>query len=236
MNKQETEYIIEKYLNEIVYRIAKVEIPTITHDQTTLILENKEVKNSDLNENDIISIKNIFKDFNYMCQTLEEKISVDKILFLHDTIANHQALESGVIRYGDVTISGVEYLPPSPREIDLEQLFEKEVNILKEQYLKHPIEAAIDYLLIACRNQFFWDGNKRTAFMVANYILLQTGNGTIGIDEKINDCFSMLLSEYYETGKKEKIAKFLYEQCLKTFGFELNNGFDINYFLVKDKL
>ena len=57
-------------------------------------------------------------------------------------------------------------------------------------------------MLFGMRTQIFWDGNKRTSTICAN---------------KINE-FNILLTEYYNTNKDEKIIEFLYNKCI--FGID----------------
>ncbi len=46
------------------------------------------------------------------------------------------------------------------------------------------IERAVEYFAYVCKQQLFWDGNKRTSTIVASKILIGSGNGilTIGKD------------------------------------------------------
>lgn len=59
----------------------------------------------------------------------------------------------------------------------------------------------------AMRTQIFWDGNKRTALIAANYIMLLNGNGILHIDETKLEYWNELLSEFYETNGDTKIIK-----------------------------
>lgn len=230
MKRKETYYIIKKHIKENVYRTVKIEFLNISQQEVDLILDNKSDNTLDIGKDIIDSVCNIYNAYDYIYQNLDEGISVEKILELHKIITEHQVIESGVIRNGCVSIKGVEYLPPNPKDVDLEQIFYNQVEILINKSEHHPIEAAIDYFLEACHNQFFWDGNKRTAFMVANYVLLQSGNGLLGIDERSKEMYLNLMKNYYETGRKKKIATFLYNDCLDTFGFKINDDFDAKYF------
>ena len=66
--------------------------------------------------------------------------------------------------------------------------------------------------------------------IVANKLLISNGCGIISVKEDdsiisvkeddINE-FNKLLTEYYNTGNKDKIIPFLYDKCI--FGLELNN-------------
>lgn len=79
----------------------------------------------------------------------------------------------------------------------------------------------MDLMLYLMRSQLFWDGNKRTSMIVANKLLIENGCGIISIKEEYISEFDTLLTEYYNTGLKEKIVDFLYEHCI--FGLEIDN-------------
>ena len=79
-------------------------------------------------------------------------------------------------------------------------------------------EKALDYFLFACRSQLFWDGNKRTASIVANKIMIEAGVGVLIVEEKYLRRFNKLMIDYYETADKSKIKPFLYNNCI--FGID----------------
>ena len=69
------------------------------------------------------------------------------------------------------------------------------------------------------RQQMFLDGNKRTATLCANRILIENGAGLINVNVEHIEEFKTELIKYYETNEKDKIRDFLFEKCL--------NGIDI---------
>jgi len=64
------------------------------------------------------------------------------------------------------------------------------------------------------KSSFFFDGNKRTATLCANRILIENGAGLLNI--KVEDIveFKSKLIRYYETNKKDEIKDFLFEKAL----------------------
>lgn len=61
------------------------------------------------------------------------------------------------------------------------------------------------------RQQIFWDGNKRTAVLSANYILINAGAGIININENQLEEFNKLLSGYYESDQDTAIMQWTYD-------------------------
>jgi prophage maintenance system killer protein len=69
------------------------------------------------------------------------------------------------------------------------------------------------------RRQLFWDGNKRTALLAANKLLVQNGSGILTISESVMAQFNDLLSTYYETGDGLALKKFLYDRGVSGIEF-----------------
>ena len=64
------------------------------------------------------------------------------------------------------------------------------------------------------RTQTFYDGNKRTASMVANQILIQNGAGIISIPVEEQENFRAELIDFYETGDMTDIKELVYNKCI----------------------
>lgn len=91
-------------------------------------------------------------------------------------------------------------------------------NILEEE---NATSRSLNLMLYLMRSQLFWDGNKRTSMIVANKILIQNGCGILTVKEEFIPRFNQLLTENYNTGEKEKIISFLYDNCI--FGLEFES-------------
>ena len=77
-----------------------------------------------------------------------------------------------------------------------------------------PLEQAIRLFLWGALNQFYWDGNKRTARIMANGVLIDNGIGVFNI--KTNDIleFNTLMIDFYETQNANDIVRFLHQKCI----------------------
>ncbi len=73
---------------------------------------------------------------------------------------------------------------------------------------------ALKLFLWMCKSQLFWDGNKRSASICCNKVLLDNGCGLLVIQEKDLKEFNTLLSNSYETNQDKEIINFLYEKCI----------------------
>ena len=121
----------------------------------------------------------------------------------------------GCFKNSKVGINGVDYIPDIPNREDVITNINE---ILKEENIT---SRSLNLMLYLMRSQIFWDGNKRTAILVANKLLISNGCGIISVKEEDIKEFNKLLTEYYNTGNKDKIIPFLYDKCI--FGLEINN-------------
>lgn len=133
---------------------------------------------------------------------------------LNGFIARNEALEWGVLRTGNVGISGTDYKP----EIPVQTVVEHELKDILEKD-SSATDKALTAFLWGTRKPLFWDGNKRTSMTVANKILLAAGAGLLTITDKYMTKFNELLLAYYNTGEATIIKKFLYENCIQGISF-----------------
>lgn len=135
--------------------------------------------------------------------------SKEVALAVHNIAGKEEALEWGAFRTGNVTISGSEYEPPSPK--DLDQVWaeiELEIDACSDIY-----DRAITAFLRMARGQFFWDVNKRMGRFMMNGILLSQGFPIINVPAKRQQEFNQLMLEFYSTAKMVAMNKFL-RSCL----------------------
>lgn len=117
---------------------------------------------------------------------------------------------AGKVRSIPVKIGGSSYIPPIPFEAQIKEDIETIVNSNYDV-----VEKAISALLYIKRKQIFLDGNKRTAVIFANHILIKSGSGLLVVpNEKVSE-YKKLLIEYYETNDSSNIRIFLRNECYR---------------------
>ncbi len=129
----------------------------------------------------------------------------DVALAIHIIAGKEEALEWGAFRTGNVTISGSDHEPPSPKE--LEQAWsdiQQEVSSCSDIY-----DQAITAFLRMARAQLFWDVNKRMGRFMMNGILLKAGFPIINVPAKKQKEFNQLMLEFYESGDMSPMNTFL---------------------------
>ena len=205
--------LARKMLVSNIYNSTRLEGINITYEGTKKVLE--EVNVSSLRLDEINCILNLRDAWDFTLSNIDTDVTLDFICKVNSFVSRNESLEWGVLRTGKVGINGVDYIPDIPNREDVITNINE---ILKEENIT---SRSLNLMLYLMRSQIFWDGNKRTAILVANKLLISNGCGIISVKEDDINEFNKLLTEYYNTGKKEKIIPFLYDKCI--FGLELNN-------------
>ncbi|WP_367869594.1 Fic family protein [Vibrio sp. B1Z05] len=149
--------------------------------------------------------------------------SKETALLLHN-IAGEEALEWGKFRSGYVSITGSDYEPPAPQDLN-EKWTEVQtlVDACNDIY-----DRAITAFLQMARAQFFWDVNKRTGRFMMNGILLSVGFPIINVPAKRQQEFNTLMLDFYASNDMQPMNQFLRsclnKQIIKNFQLDLNIG------------
>ena len=213
LTKKQNLFLAKKVLVSNIYNSARLEGINTTYPDTKTILEGVNVPSLRLDE--INCILNLRDAWNFALSNIDADITLDFICKVNSFVSRNESLEWGVLRTGKVGINGVDYIPDIPNKEDVITNINE---ILKEENITN---RSLNLMLYLMRSQLFWDGNKRTAMIVANKLLISNGCGIISIKEDDINEFNKLLTEYYNTDNKDKIISFLYNKCI--FGLELNN-------------
>ena len=205
-------FLAKRNLVDNIYANARMEGLNITFPETKSILEGVNVPNLKIDE--IQCILNLKDAWKYVINNMDKKFDIDFICKVNELVARNESIAWGVLRQGEVQITGTDYIPEIP---NIEHVKQQLNNILK---IENPTEKAIEYMLYGMRSQLFWDGNKRTSTICANKIMIENGCGIIKVpDNKLTE-FTVLLSEFYSTNSKEKIKQFIWDNCIDGIVFK----------------
>lgn len=209
LNKSQSLFLAEKGQIKNIYCGMKMENRTVTLDQTQSILNGINVPNVQLD--DIQAILNMRDAWKFLLNTISETVTFEYWCKLNDYIARNEALEWGKLHTGNVEISGTDYVPPIPEK---EKVIAGLEDIVSDKDIT-ATEKALEIFVWGTKGQFFWDGNKRTSLMLANKILISAGAGIMTITDKYMEQFNVSLLEYYNTGKSDKLKRFLYDNAIR---------------------
>lgn len=198
----------KRNLVDTIYKQAVLEGVAVTFLDTETIIEGGKISN--VSADDVQKINNLKHAWQFVLD--KDVVSTPSDYYLLCTI--NKLVEEGFyynagqLRSVPVSIGGTKWKPQLPVEsIVREEL--AEVLSIADIYKK-----AIKALLFVMKRQLFIDGNKRTAVIFANHILISNGAGLIVIpDENVTE-YKRLLIEYYETDNANQIVAFLENKCL----------------------
>lgn len=117
-------------------------------------------------------------------------------------------------KINQITARG-DFVPP---EVDFSKE-KKYFDMLMEQPKMSMTEKALRLMYHNMRQQIFWDGNKRTAFLAANKLLIDHGIGILSISLDLWPKWNELISDYYFSGELAPLLAWTYENGI--FGIDM---------------
>ena len=209
---EQNTFLAKRNIIDNIYAGARMEEINVTFLQVKKILEGINVPNLKIDE--IQCILNLRDAWKYVINNIKEEFNINFICKINELVARRESIEWGVLRSGNVQITGTEYISDVPEE----EVVKKQIaEILK---IKNTTERAIEYMLYGMRSQLFWDGNKRTSMICANKIMIENGNGIIKVSDNKLEEFNTLLSEFYTSNDKVKIKQFIFDNCIDGITFK----------------
>ena len=207
LNEKESKFLAKKSIVENIYNLAKLEGCNITFPETQLIYDG--INDQNVTIDDVRVVRNLKAAWEfYLNREFGTELNLEFLLAINKRVSHNESLDWGVLRYGDIGISGTNHKPKIPEEQEVREQLEEIKGITNET------ERALKLFLWMCRSQLFWDGNKRSASICCNKVLLDNGCGILIIAETNLKEFNILLSDFYETKKDEKIMNFIYSKCI----------------------
>ena len=202
---------IRKHLSEIVYSQAFLEGINAPFANVESLVNGEKINGlSALNAQKSINLKRawefiLFKDVAVFPDNLDLLSQINAI------VENGIDYLAGSIRTVPVSIRGTSYIPPTLNEKEIEE----SLNRLNDS--GDALDKAIDVLLFVQKNQPFLNGNKRTAFIIANHMLLKSGFGFLTIPADLIPEYKKLLINYYESDENTNIKAFIKQKCYRSF-------------------
>jgi len=213
---------IRQMISEFVYDMGSLENNPFTFPEVQNLLDGVTVGGHKLSDqNQILNIKS---SWDYVIKlSNKENINIDKdtICSIHKIIAKDEALIVGDFRNGAIGIAGTTNYKCIEAS-SLVDIFIKDINVINS--IKNPLEKAIIINLWLSYCKFFYDGNKRTARLTSNLILMNGNIGVFSIPAKYKQVYNTLMLNFYETLEADEVIKFFLEKCITFFdGFNYKN-------------
>lgn len=211
LTQKENIFLAKRNIVDSIWKSANLEGINITFPETNAIYEKLKIKNADIAEvNTILNLKHAWRE---ILNTINEELNLEYICKIHKEVAKDEALDWGVLRTGIVGISGTDYIPKIPIQEEVEEQLKK-IKDIRPNTMR-----CIRLMLYLMKSQLFWDGNKRTAMLIANKEMIKNGNGIISIPIEDITEFNELLSHYYSYDEDEKLIEFIYQKAISGISY-----------------
>jgi len=204
---KENTFLVKKNLVALIQSNSKFEGISTTLPQTKTIVEGMGVSGVIIEA--IGVIVNLKRGWEYVINSTD-KFDNNLVKKINGIVARDDDIDSVAIRTGNIQISGVDYEPKIPTEEELIS----DINMYTHNESQSKTQNIIELMYKMMRKQYFWDGNKRTAILFANYYMIRNGLGVLNINERQMEKFNELLSAYYNSNDMTVILQWTYDNCI----------------------
>ena len=202
-------FIAKKNLAGLVYDFQTLEGMPFTLPEVQTYLQGITVGGHKIEDEDKLKQQALaWKQLIVLVETNSFVFSKATACALQAIVAKDEALEIGRFRQGQVWIKGADYLPPDHETLDARfQALCERISALEDPFEQGGV-AALDM----ARNQYFYDGNKRTGFLMMNGLFLTNGLLPFSVPSKHVLDYNIMMLEYYATGNERPMRRFFEEQ------------------------
>lgn len=190
-----------------IWKEAIIEGVNITYPQAKVIVEHNQTVEG-LTVTGTITVYNLKLAWNYLFEHLNSLVDFEFVAKINSILGASLVHNAGCIRNIPVGISGTAWQPEMPDFDTAKATIEKIANMEPGR------ERALKMFGYLCRSQLFSDGNKRTAQLVANKMLIADGCGILAIPPECKHDFGEKLKRFYETADDSELQKFLIETSI----------------------
>ena len=210
LTKEQNIFIAKRNIVDYIWKSANLEGITVTYPDTQVIFDGYSVQGYKVEE--ITAINNLKKAWQFLLNDIDLELNLAYICQINKIIGEGIFYNPGIIRSTPVNIGGTTWQPPIPFESQIKEELDRVAG-------ESNTERAINMMLYLMRKQIFLDGNKRTAMLIANKIMIENGCRIISIPINKQPEFYKLLIKYYETNNNEEIKKYIYDYCIDGMKF-----------------
>lgn len=207
MTQEQNIFLAKRNIVDSIWRSSHIEGIDVTYPETQKLYDGGNVARLRLDE--IQTINNLKHAWLFVLNSITLENNLNLLKTINSLVGSNLVDRAGQMRAYEVRIGGTNWKPELP----------KEENVIKqlEEYnkLECITDRAITIMCYLMRTQFFSDGNKRTAMLFANKIMIQNGKGIISVSIEEDEHFGEELTKYYETNDMTSLKQFIYENCIE---------------------
>ena len=205
LTREQNIFLAKKTFSELVYNTAYIEGCNVTFPQTQTIIDGAVVNGVAVD--DIQTVLNLRDAWKYCIENVDAELNLDYICKINEFVSRNESLQWGALRTGTVGVG--DFTPTIP----IKEKVLQELDRIKQ--IIDPVEKALEYFAYACKQQLFWDGNKRTSTIISSKILIESGNGILTIGKNNAEEFNTTLNEWYLKNELQPLKDCL-KKCINT--------------------
>ncbi len=201
--------LAKRNIVESIYKQAMLEGVATTYSDTETLVNGGIVNN--MKADDVQKVINLKHAWEFILSkgVIEYPSNFALVSEINAIVQEGLSYDAGNLRSVPVAIGGAKYVPPLPFE---SQVKKDICNIINSG--EPVLDRAINVLLYVKKKQLFLDGNKRTAVIFANHVLIKNAGGLIVVPaELINEYKKVLVAYYEDEDQKGEIVRFLKDKC-----------------------
>lgn len=217
MTIDENIFVAKRNIVDYIWKSASLEGIAVTYPQTEVIFDGLAVNGMRIN--DINAIVNLKHAWQFIIENIDYSLDFRYLSQINKLVGEYNIVPlAGILRTSGVSMGGTDWKPEVPNKEEIE----KHMNDISK--IENATDRALTMMLYLMRTQPFYDGNKRTAMMVGNQIMIQNGVGIISIPIKHQEKFRDMLIKFYETNDMSGIKSFIYDNCIDGIQFPKENN------------
>ena len=213
ITKDQNIFLAKRCVVDSIWKSSHIEGIDVTYTEIQRIYDGGNVARLRIAE--IQTINDLNHAWLFVLNSIDAPNDLNMLKSINGLVGSNLVDRAGQIRIYEVSIGGTTWKPEIPDE---NKIIEDFKNFNK---IKCITERAITIMCYLMRTQFFTDGNKRTAMLFANKIMIQNGKGVISIPVDEDIAFGEKLIKYYETNDMTVLKQFIYDKCIN--GIEFSN-------------
>ena len=206
MTKEQNIFLAKSNIVDSIWKSSHIEGINVTYSEIQKLYDGGDVAHLRLDE--IQTINNLKHAWLFVLNSIDAENDLNLLKSINGLVGSNLVDRAGQVRVYDVKIGGTNWKPELPNE----EKVEKQLHEFNK--IECVTDRAITIMVYLMRTQFFSDGNKRTAMLFTNKIMIQNGKGIISIPVESDDIFGEKLTKYYESNDMEELKKFIYDYCI----------------------
>jgi Fic family protein len=212
MTVEQNVFVAKRNIIDYIWKSARLEGLAVTYPDTEAIFNGQSVPGIKVSE--IVAINNLKHAWQFVLDNLNYPIDYAYICRINQLVGGDNLIvQAGFLRHVPVSIGGTTWRP----DIPIESKVKEELSDICQ--MEEPTVRAITLMLYLMRKQMFLDGNKRTAMLAGNQVMISSGCGILTIPIEHQRTFITLLIQFYESNDMEPLQVFLYDHCIDGIAF-----------------